>query len=357
MPRKGDTTAKPVVGDPHDPDSLYNHMLRFSAWQREKAYSERTVENREAALRPFITGCAERGLTRPQEITKPILERYQRHLFLYRKPNGEPLSTRSQHVRTTPIKALFKWLASGNHILYNPASELELPRMEKRLPRHVLSAREAELVLSQPDTATPIGLRDRAILETFYSTGIRRMELVNLHLTDIDADRGTLLVRQGKGKKDRMIPIGARALQWIDKYREDVRPDFAYGEDDGTLFLTTAGEAFAANRMTQLVRNYVAAADTGKTGSCHLLRHTMATLMLEGGADIRFIQAMLGHAELSTTQIYTQVSIRMLKQIHTATHPGRPIGTKRGGSAAEDAGEARAALLARLDAEAEEEEG
>lgn len=356
MPRKGDTKAKPAVGDTADPNSLYNHMLRFSAWQREKAYSERTVENREAALRPFIAWCAERGLIRPQEITKPILERYQRHLFLYRKPNGEPLSTRSQHVRTTPIKALFKWLARGNHILYNPASELELPRLDKRLPRHVLSAREAELVLAQPDTATPIGLRDRAILETFYSTGIRRMELVGLHLTDVDSDRGTLLVRQGKGRKDRMIPIGARALQWIDKYKDDVRPDFAFGDDDGTLFLTTAGEAFAANRMTQLVRNYVAAADTGKTGSCHLLRHTMATLMLEGGADIRFIQAMLGHAELSTTQIYTQVSIRMLKQIHTATHPGRPIG-KRRHDGADDASDERAALLARLDAEAAEEEG
>lgn len=357
MPRKGDIRAKPIVGDPHDPDSLYNHMLRFSQWQREKAYSERTVENREAALRPFIVWAHERGLTRPQEITKPILERYQRHLFLYRKPDGEPLSTRSQHVRTTPLKALFKWLARGNHILYNPASELELPRLDKRLPRYVLSAREAELVLAQPDTATPIGLRDRAILEVFYSTGIRRMELVNLSLTDIDADRGTLLVRQGKGRKDRMIPIGARALQWTGKYTGDVRPGFAYGTDDGTLFLTTSGEAFAANRMTQLVRGYVTAADTGKSGSCHLLRHTMATLMLEGGADIRFIQAMLGHAELSTTQIYTQVSIRMLKQIHTATHPGRPIGKKRAGITAEDAGEERAALLAKLDAEAAEEGG
>lgn len=178
-----------------------------------------------------------------------------------------------------------------------------------------------------------------------------------VHLTDIDTDRGTLLVRQGKGRKDRMIPIGARALTWIDKYKDDVRPDFAFGDDVGTLFLTTAGEAFAANRMTQLVRNYVAAADTGKTGSCHLLRHTMATLMLEGGADIRFIQAMLGHAELSTTQIYTQVSIRMLKQIHTATHPGRPIGKRRRDGGADDAGDERAALLARLDAEAAEDEG
>ena len=353
MPRKGETRAKPPVGDTRDPDSLYHHMLRFSAWQREKNYSERTVENREDALRMFIAWAFERGLTRPQEISKPILERYQRHLFLYRKKDGEPLSTRSQHVRTTPLKALFKWLARGNHILYNPASDLELPRMERRLPRHILSIGEVEAVLSVPDLATPIGIRDRAILETFYSTGIRRMELINLHQGDIDAERGTMIVRQGKGKKDRMIPIGARALAWVGKYRHDVRPDLACGADDGTLFLTTLGEAFAPNRMTQMVRNYVDAADTGKSGSCHLFRHTMATLMLEGGADIRFIQAMLGHAELSTTQIYTQVSIRTLKQIHTATHPGRPI--ERGQPRHHDAGD-HDILLAALDAEADEGE-
>jgi len=353
MPRKGQTKPKSTVGDTRDPDSLYHHMLRFSAWQREKNYSDRTVENREDALRLFIGWAHERGLTRPQEISKPILERYQRHLFLYRKANGEPLSTRSQHVRTTPLRALFKWLARQNHILYNPASDLELPRMERRLPRHVLNVREVETVLAVPDLATPIGIRDRAMLETLYSTGIRRMELINLHLHDIDAERGTLMVRQGKGKKDRMIPIGVRALAWIDKYRDDVRPDLACGTDDGTLFLTTLGEAFVPNRMTQLVRNYVDGAGIGKRGSCHLFRHSMATLMLENGADIRFIQAMLGHAELSTTQIYTQVSIRMLKQIHTATHPGRPIAAARRRDA--DAGDAHA-LLAALDAEADEEE-
>lgn len=354
MPRKGETRAKVPVGDPHDPNGLYQHMLRFSAWQLEKNYSGQTVEGREDALRRFIGWAYERGLTRPQEITKPILERYQRHLFLYRMKNGQPLSTRSQHARTTPVRAFFKWLARQNHILYNPASELELPRLERRLPRHVLSVGEAEAVLATPDIATPIGVRDRAMLETLYSTGIRRMELIGLHLYDLDPERGVVMVRQGKGKKDRMIPIGARALAWIEKYRDDVRPDLACGTDEGVLFLTTLGEAFEPNRMTQLVRGYVDQAQTGKTGSCHLFRHTMATLMLENGADIRFIQAMLGHAELSTTQIYTQVSIRKLKDIHTATHPGRPI--MAGGRHDDDADGDPDILLAALDLEAEEDD-
>ncbi len=172
------------------------------------------------------------------------------------------------------------------------------------------------------------------------------------------------MIRQGKGKKDRMIPIGARALNWVDRYQHQVRPDLVVGREIAhlaTLFLTHTGEPFTPNRLTQLVRRYVQAAELGKSGSCHLFRHTMATLMLENGADIRYIQAMLGHAELSTTQIYTQVSIRKLKQIHTATHPGRLRGKRAGNPGAEHDESSSAApsaedVLAALDAEAFEEE-
>jgi len=221
------------------------------------------------------------------------------------------------------VRAWFKWLTKNNHILYNPASELELPRLERRLPKHVLTIREAETVLAVPNPAEALGLRDRAILETLYSTGIRRMEVINLKLYDMDVDRGTLMVRQGKGNKARMVPIGARALAWIDKYLTEVRPRLIVDPNNVTLFLTHLGEGFTRNRLTQMVREYVDAADIGKRGSCHLFRHTMATLMLENGADVRFIQAMLGHAKLETTQIYTQVSIRKLKEIHEATHPAK----------------------------------
>jgi len=119
-----------------------------------------------------------------------------------------------------------------------------------------------------------------------------------------------------------MVPIGERALLWIKKYLSEVRPSVALEPDDSTLFLTHEGQPFSTDRLSQMVREYVDKADMGKRGSCHLFRHTMATLMLEGGADIRFIQAMLGHAELSTTEIYTRVSIRKLQEIHAATHPG-----------------------------------
>jgi len=166
-----------------------------------------------------------------------------------------------------------------------------------------------------------IGIRERAMLETLYSTGMRRSELAGLSVFDID--RGTVMIRQGKGKKDRMIPIGERALHWIERYQLEVRPELVVGRNCNALYLTNLGEPFTPPRLTELVRDYVLAAKIGKTGACHLFRHTMATLMLENGADIRFIQAMLGHADLSTTQIYTQVSIRKLKEIHTATHPAK----------------------------------
>jgi len=362
MPKKGHTTPPAVIGPKNDPSSLYHQMQHFLQWMREKNYSDRTTATRDVYLRYFILWCDERGLIRPQEITRPILERYQRHLFLHRKKDGQPLSNRSQHSRIGPIRAWFKWLTKTNRILYNPASDLDLPRMEQRLPKHILTADEADRIMNVPDIQTATGLRDRAMLETLYSTGMRRMELMGLHQHDIDADRGTVMIRQGKGKKDRMIPIGERALAWIRQYRDQVRPQLAQAADDGTLFLTQLGELFTPNRLTQLVRDHIDTAQIDKRGSCHLFRHTMATLMLENGADIRFIQAMLGHADLSTTQIYTQVSIVKLKEIHTMTHPARMERVRGAQTSMDtanhppDADDPAAALLAALDVEAEEED-
>jgi integrase/recombinase XerD len=184
-----------------------------------------------------------------------------------------------------------------------------------------LSADEVERILNQTLLHGELGIRDRAIIETLYSTGIRRAELANLKLYDIDTRNGTLMIREGKGKKDRMVPIGQRAGDWIDRYRDEVRPSLTVEPDAGYLFLHEYGEPFRGNRLTDLVKKYIQAAGVNKPGACHIFRHTMATLMLDNGADIRFIQAMLGHSDLSTTQIYTQVSIAKLKEIHALTHP------------------------------------
>ena len=287
-------------------------------------YSEFTVRGREGHIGFFLAWLGERGITEPLEVTRPVLERYQRHLFHYRKTNGDPLSFRSQHARLVPLRMWFRWMTRQNHILHNPASELELPRLGRSLPKNIFSAVEVERIMTLCEIEEPIGLRDRALLEVLYSTGIRRLETIQLKLYDLSLDRGLILVH-GKGKKDRYVPIGERAIAWLQKYVREGRPQLAVEPDDMTVFLTTQGEPFSRDHLSYAVKERVDAAKLGKTGSCHLFRHTMATLMHENGADIRHIQAMLGHEDIKTTQIYTQVAIRALQQIHAATHPGATL--------------------------------
>ena len=183
--------------------------------------------------------------------------------------------------------------------------------------------------MNTPDLKTTLGIRDRAILEMLYSTGIRRRELVGVSAYDVDHMRGTLMIRYGKGQRDRVVPIGERALAWIDKFLRDARQQLVVEPDPGWLFLTATGGQLPPDWLTGMVRGYLKSAGVPKKGSCHLFRHSMATAMLEGGADVRFIQAMLGHASLRSTEIYTRVSIQKLKEVHSATHPGAKLNTRK----------------------------
>jgi integrase/recombinase XerD len=232
--------------------------------------------------------------------------------------------TSSQRGRIGAVKDLFRWLCRSHHILYNPASELEMPREEKRLPEEPLSIQQVEAVLNVPDIGDPLGIRDRAMLELLYSTGMRRSELTSLELTAVNQERRTAQVRQGKGRKDRVVPVGSRALQWLERYLCEVRPLLAVSPTETALFLTSYGEAFNPDVLSRKVSKYIKDAEIGRKGSCHLFRHSCATHMLEGGADTRFIQQLLGHAKLETTQVYTDVSIRQLIEVHERTHPAKP---------------------------------
>lgn len=327
--RRKDSDSESTTGDTLDPQGMRYLIQRFLHHQAVLNYSEATIEHRFDYLDLFRRWCEERGITRPAEITRQVIEDYQKHLYHLKKRDGNPISSRGQHARLIPVRAFFRWLARANLVLYNPAADIELPRYERRLPRAILTPEEAERILGQPDVTTPAGLRDRVILETLYSTGIRRMELCNLKLIDVDLERELVMVRQGKGKKDRVIPIGERACRWLEKYLTEVRPLWVSVLDDHSVFLTQDGESVTPGLLTKLVRSYVNAAEIVKPGSCHLFRHTMATAMLENGADIRYIQQMLGHADLGTTQIYTQVSIQKLKEIHTTCHPAARLRPRR----------------------------
>jgi len=294
-----------------------------------KHYSEATLKVRRIRIDMFVNWCKKQNVSAPCEITRGVAEQYQAYLFHYRKKNGAPLRSSTQRSRLTSLGVWLKWMARQSIIHHNPVAEIELPRPDYQLPQF-LSSEEAEAVLHNVPVSSPIGLRDRAMLETLYSTGMRRSELIKLKIHDLEMHRGIVAIRGGKGNKDRVVPIGERALSWITDYLARVRNLFATQNSGSTVFVTTQGKTFAPNHLSALVRRYVMSAGIQKRGGCHLFRHTMATLMLEGGADIRFIQQMLGHAKLDTTQIYTHVSIPLLKIVHSQTHPAsRPVSKKR----------------------------
>jgi len=309
------------VGDARNPQGLLVMMLRYIDHLKIKGCTDYSLYNAERNIREFIAWCDVRSLERPIQISRAILESYQRTLWYYRKKDGEPLKIHSQRARLIPLRSFFKWLARNDHIPANPAADMDMPRAPRQLPRDILSIAEVERIMALPDTTTALGLRDRAMLEVFYSTGMRRMELGALQLHHLDLAGGTVFIYQGKGRRDRYIPIGRRAAKWVSHYLEEGRPQLAWNAEERTVFLSRDGEPLALCWLSTTTAKYIKRAKLGKSGGCHLLRHTMATHMLEGGADVRYIQAMLGHERLSTTEIYTHVAIRQLMMIHEATHP------------------------------------
>ena len=318
--RGGQGAVRPDL-DRSAPDSLALWLEVYLDSLRARNYSENTVLDRAHSIHLFLSWTAERDLTRAGQITRPILETFQRWLWRYTKPNGQRLGWSTQRGRLTTLKDWFRWLTRQNVILHNPASELELPRPEKRLPQEALSLAEITRLLAIPDVTDPLGVRDRAMLELFYSTGLRRAELCRLDLADLNTERRTLHVRQGKGKKDRIVPVGGRALAWLERYLKEVRPRLCLDTRTQTLFLTGYGAAFNPDVLSRMVAGWLKQAGLKRRSCCHLLRHSCATHMLENGADIRFIQQLLGHAKLDTTAIYTEVSIKQLQEVHARCHP------------------------------------
>jgi len=317
--QRGGNDPQPDPFDRQAPDALALWQDAYFDQLRALNYAEGTIEGRQDALKFFLAWCAERDLKCARQITRPILEAYQRWLWRYTRANGQRLGWSTQRARLGTLKDWFRWLTRQNVLLHNPASELELPRMEKRLPTTALTLTQVEALLAVPDVADPLGVRDRAMLEVFYSCGLRRAELCHLDMADLNTERRTLTIRRGKGRKDRVSPLGARAIHWLERYLREVRPRLCLDTRTQTLFLTAYGEAFNPDVLSRMVADWMRTA--GVKGSCHLLRHTCATHMLEGGADIRYIKQLLGHEKLDTTAIYTEVSIRQLQEVHARCHP------------------------------------
>jgi len=301
----------------------------YLGWLEARNLSPETLDHRRGDLGRFFAWAAERGLARPGEITLAILEAYQRHVCGYRKDNGKPLANRTQRKRLSTVQDYFRYLVRHGILQANPASELVLPRKEARLPEQSLTLSQIDDVLNVPDIADALGLRDRAMLELLYATAIRRSELARLEVGDLNREAATLRVRLGKGKKDRVVPVGARALHWCERYLEEVRPRLQIDHRVATLFLTGYGEGFHPNALGYLIGKTLRAAGVEK-GGAHLLRHSCAQHLLEGGADIRYIQKLLGHASLETTAIYTEMSVEALRRVYSACHPAETRWREKG---------------------------
>jgi integrase/recombinase XerD len=281
--------------------------------------SESTISARRLHLRRFERWSRERGVLALSQISRQVVGDYQVDLAI---PGESPtLTIVAQRHRLVAVRMFARWAQRAGLIDHDPTALLELPRLPQRLPQSVLTSLEAERVLATPSLETPLGLRDRAVLELLYSSGLRRSELIALDLADLDRTRGVLLIRLGKGRKDRYVPVGRRALDWIGQYLTSSRPALLGARENPALFVGRRGARLSRARMNERLRAYLVQAAIAKPGSCHIWRHTMATLMHERGADLRDLQVLLGHAQISTTAIYTHISTERLQEVHWRTHP------------------------------------
>lgn len=319
--RKGGTIARLDSFDRSDQGTLASLVDTWLQTMRTRAYSARSVEAAQWALRSFLRWAHANGLSRPDAVTRALLDSFQRNLTQACNGISRSLRVSTQRARLGYVHRFFAWLSRAGHLTVNPAVELELPRRPPRpLPR-ALSLEEVRAVLAVPDVSDPLGVRDRAMLEVLYCTGIRRRELVMLDVIDVNLSMETLLVRHGKGNKERLVPLGERAAGWLSRYLADSRPLLSASDAEPALFLTGYGGRFNAAALGNFVRQLMNRVGIQRVGSCHLFRHSCATHMLERGADIRVIQQLLGHASLDSTAIYTNVSIKHLQEVHARCHP------------------------------------
>lgn len=233
-----------------------------------------------------------------------------------RFPHSKPRSI-SRLIAT--LRRFYRYALRESQVEVDPTLQIDSPKLPRSLPKS-LNEDEVEALLDAPDLGQPLGLRDRAMLELLYACGLRVSELVGLKVTEIGLQEGVIRVT-GKGSKTRLVPMGEEALEWIGRYLKEARPDILQKRLSDSLFVTQRGEAMTRQAFWYLIKRYALQAGIRKPISPHVLRHAFATHLLNHGADLRVVQMLLGHADISTTQIYTHVARERLKQLHAVHHP------------------------------------
>ena len=284
-----------------------------------------TIKGTRSGLKDFTRFLGKEGMTTIEGISLDILEEYQQDLAFRLKAKGGLLTLRTQGTMLCAVKTFTRFLKEKDFLLHDPGDKIRLPKKPRRLPKVILSANEMKKLINAPDTHTNRGYRNRIIVEILYDTAIRRAELANIQLHDLDLDGGFIRIR-GKGDKDRVVPVSRRVCELVQNYLFGVRPCFLKDKDDGHLFLNRWGGKMDPNAVCAVVKRCSGLAHLRKNISTHTLRHTCATHMLRNGAPVRHLQEMLGHESLESTQLYTHVTINDLKEVHAKYHPSENMG-------------------------------
>ncbi len=277
----------------------------------EEGLARNTLESYNRDLHQFADWLQKRG-SELLSVSRVDLEQY----LAYKSPQSKP---RSIGRLIASLRRFYRYLLRENLVSADPTLQLDSPKLPRSLPKSLTEA-EVEALLNQPDVEQVLGLRDRAMLETLYATGLRVSELVGLKVTEVSLSEGVVRAT-GKGSKTRLVPLGEEALDWITRYLKEARPKILHGQMADSLFVTQRGDAMTRQAFWYLIKRHAKLAGITKTMSPHVLRHAFATHLLNHGADLRVVQMLLGHADISTTQIYTHVARERLKSLHAQHHP------------------------------------
>jgi len=287
----------------------YLHFLTL-----EKNAAANTVASYTFDLSRYLRFLEEEGVREIGRVREPDVEKFVARL----RKNG--LSPRSISRNLSAVKMFHKFLTGEKVSARDPARMIDAPKLSRTLP-DVLNPGEVDAILKEPPTREDLGKRDRAILETLYATGMRVSEIIGLRKSNVDR-RGGFVRIFGKGSKERIVPIGGSALRWIDRYLRDVRPKLSrHGSGEEILFLNARGKPMSRMSIWNIVKRYAVKSGLQKHVHPHTLRHSFATHLLEGGADLRAVQEMLGHSDIATTQVYTHIDREYLKEVHKTFHP------------------------------------
>lgn len=278
-----------------------------------QGYARGTIRYRKIYLEQFLLFLQKKKISRVQELSRKTLYAYQTLLVHL------PYAPLTVHSKLSVVCCFLRYLFEQDVLLYDLSAVINFPKRALGLPKSILTEQEVNQFLDLPDVRTRKGIRDKAILELLYSSGIRRAELTGLDLYDLNREEGMIKV-MGKGQKERVVPVGSAALHWLDNYIKQVR--CLLNPKSNALFLDLIlGRRLSSQTLTHLIREYVSQTSLHKKITPHSFRHTFASHLLKHGADIRYIQEMLGHASPETTQIYTRIEITDLEEVYRKTHP------------------------------------